>query len=164
MKSDKKFIEDVYTVQNFSNYFNLYTRFLIGLVSLVIIIRGAMWRLGGFFNNALFPYIRIILVVVSITLIFLVPYILWVLIRENKKGWIIGLVLSVIFPFLFVLLIFGVKIFYNQAMLFPLLLYTIYCYMLNSEVKEWLSEYYSHQNRLEQKRLKEERIKNGLWD
>jgi len=37
MMSDKKFIQDVYLVQNFSKYFNIYTKVLIVLVGLMIL-------------------------------------------------------------------------------------------------------------------------------
>lgn len=55
--------------------------------------------------------------------------------------------------------------FYNLALLHPILLYVLYCYLLNSQITEWSTEYYGNQNRLEQKRLKveEERLKNGLF-
>lgn len=164
MISDKKFIQDVYRVQNFSTYFNMYVKILTFIVITLFLIRGAMWRLGGFFNDMLFPFLRIVLLLVTLTAIIIVPYVFWVLFKENKRSWIVGLVLVVLIPLLFLLLIFGLETFYNQSLLFPILLYSIFCYLLNSEVKDWLNEYYAHENRLEQKRLKEERIKKGLWD
>lgn len=164
MISNNKFIHDAYRVQNFSNYFNIYTRVLTILTAALVILRGVMWRVGGFFNDMLFPYIRMTLLIGTFSLILMVPYILFILIKEKKYGWIIGLMLSVVIPMGVTLLLFKLKMFYIQSVFFPIILYSIYCYILNSEVKDWLSEYYAHQNRLEQKRLKEERIKNGLFD
>ena len=34
----------------------------------LFIVRGAMWRIGGFFNDMLFPYVRIILLIVTMKL------------------------------------------------------------------------------------------------
>ncbi len=164
MISNKKLIQDAYSVQNFSTYFNIYTKVLTVIGIALFIVRGAMWRIGGFFNDMLFPYVRIILLIVTLTAIVVVPYTLWILIKEKKHGWIIGLVLAVVIPLGFLLIVFQAKMLYNHSLFLPILFYSIFCYMLNSEVKDWLNEYYSQQNRLEQKRLKEERIKNGLFD
>ncbi len=162
--SDKKFIQDVYSVQKFSIYFNVYTRVLITLAGLMVLIIGGKWQGLYLIMNTFSPYIKIISIFISITEIIATPFILWILFKEKKKGWIIGFVFSVVIPFLFIIFLFGSKIFYNQSVFLPILFYTIFCYMLNAELKEWITEYNSHQNRLEQKKLKEERIKNGLFD
>jgi hypothetical protein len=164
MMSNKKFIQYSYSVQQFSTYFNLYTKVLTVIGIALFILKGVMWRAGGFFNDMFFPYVRIILLVITLTVIVVVPYTLWILIKEKKRGWIIGLVLAVVIPLGFVLLLFKAQMFYNHSLSLPVLFYTVFCYLLNSEVKDWLNEYYSHENRLEQKRIKEERIKNGLFD
>jgi len=164
MISDKKFIQDVYLVQNFSKYFNIYTKVLIVLVGLMILFIGGRWQGLYLIIRAISPYTKIISIVVSLTAIIASPFILWILSKEKRNGWIIGFIVSVVIPLLFVFLLFGVNTFRNQSVFLPILFYSVFCYMLNSEVKDWLNEYYSHQNRLEQKRLKEERIKNGLWD
>lgn len=164
MISDKKFIQDVYAVQKFSNYFNIYTRILTVIGVILFILRGAMWRLGGFFNDVLYPYLVVVLLIIALTEIIVIPYTLRILIKENKIGWIIGLIITSIFPFGFALIMFQTQLFRTHSLIVPVLLYSIFCYLLNSEIKEWLNEFYAHQNRLEQKRLKEERNKLGLFD
>jgi len=107
-----------------------------------------------------------LIIIITSTAVIFIPYILYVLLKENRKGWIAFLIILVIFPVLFISMIFQLSMFYNMAALFPIFLYTLFCYLLKSQIIEWLSEYYGHQNRLEQKRLKEEeaeRLKNELF-
>lgn len=166
MIENKKFIQDVYLVQRFSNVFNFYIKILIGLIGFLFILRGVIWRSGGVLVGNIDPYIKILSIIITITAMVFIPYIFFILIKEKRRNWIITLGFVVFLPFLFFLAIFSVDMFFNQSALLPTFLYTIYCYILNSEVKEWLSEYCGHQNRLEQKKQKEEeaeRIKSGLF-
>lgn len=164
MNSDKKFIQDVYTVQKFQNYFQPYVWILITLTVVAALLTYVVRRTGGFLGDIFDPFTRILIIIITSTAFIFIPYILFVLIKENRKGWIAFLIILVLFPVLFISMIFHLSIFYNMAALFPIFLYTLFCYLLKSQISEWLSEYYGHQNRMEQKRLKEERIKNGLFD
>ena len=101
------------------------------------------------------PFTKVLIIIIALTGVVFIPYILYVLIKENRIGWLSFMIILVIIPILFTM-------FYNLALLHPILLYVLYCYLLNSQITEWSTEYYGHQNRLEQKRLKveeEERIK-----
>jgi len=70
-----------------------------------------------------------------------------------------------IIPFVFAYLIFQQFLFYKIfGAVLPVMLYYIYCFLLKSAVEKWISQYYGYQNRMEQKKLKEEQIKNGLVD
>lgn len=112
-------------------------------------------RTGGFLGNKVNPFTKVLIIIIALTGVVFIPYILYVLIKENRIGWLSFMIILVIIPILFTM-------FYNLALLHPIFLYVLYCYLLNSQITEWSTEYYGHQNRLEQKRLKveeEERIK-----
>lgn len=161
---DKIFIQDVYSVQKFQNYFQPYVRILIILTVIAALFIYVVKRTGGLLGGMINPYTRVLMIITASSAVIFLPYILFILYKENRKGWILFLTVIVILPFIFLFLFLQFSMFYNMAGLIPILLYTLFCYLLKSQISEWLSEYYGHQNRLEQKRLKEERIKNGLFD
>ena len=164
--SDKKFIRDVFLVQTFQNYYQIYVRVLLTLTILIALLTYLVRRTGGFLGEMVNPLINILIIIIASTAVIVIPYILYILIKENRKGWIFFLITIVIIPVLFTSMIFKFSMFYNMAALLPIFLYALYCYLLKAQINEWLTEYYGHQNRLEQKRLKEEeaqRLKNGLF-
>lgn len=127
----------------------------MALVILIVLLTYTVNRTGGFLGNMVNPFTKVLIIIIALTGVVFIPYILYVLIKENRIGWLSFMIILVIIPILFTM-------FYNLALLHPILLYVLYCYLLNSQITEWSTEYYGHQNRLEQKRLKveeEERIK-----
>lgn len=130
----------------------------MALVILIVLLTYTVNRTGGFLGNMVNPFTKVLIIIIALTGVVFIPYILYVLIKENRIGWLSFMIILVIIPILFTM-------FYNLALLHPILLYVLYCYLLNSQITEWSTEYYGHQNRLEQKRLKveEERLKNGLF-
>lgn len=130
----------------------------MALAILIVLLTYTVNRTGGFLGNMVNPFTKVLIIIIALTGVVFIPYILYVLIKENRIGWLSFMIILVIIPILFTM-------FYNLALLHPILLYVLYCYLLNSQITEWSTEYYGHQNRLEQKRLKveEERLKNGLF-
>ncbi|HOJ08342.1 MAG: hypothetical protein HND40_03570 [Ignavibacteriota bacterium] len=127
----------------------------MALVILIVLLTYTVNRTGGFLGNMVNPFTKVLIIIIALTGVVFIPYILYVLIKENRIGWLSFMIILVIIPILFTM-------FYNLALLHPIFLYVLYCYLLNSQITEWSTEYYGHQNRLEQKRLKveeEERIK-----
>jgi len=127
----------------------------LALVILIVLLTYTVNRTGGFLGNMVNPFTKVLIIIIALTGVVFIPYILYVLIKENRIGWLSFMIILVIIPILFTM-------FYNLALLHPIFLYVLYCYLLNSQITEWSTEYYGHQNRLEQKRLKveeEERIK-----
>lgn len=127
----------------------------MALAILIVLLTYTVNRTGGFLGNMVNPFTKVLIIIIALTGVVFIPYILYVLIKENRIGWLSFMIILVIIPILFTM-------FYNLALLHPILLYVLYCYLLNSQITEWSTEYYGHQNRLEQKRLKveeEERIK-----
>lgn len=130
----------------------------MALAILIVLLTYTVNRTGGFLGNMVNPFTKVLIIIIALTGVVFIPYILYVLLKENRIGWLSFMIILVIIPILFTM-------FYNLALLHPILLYVLYCYLLNSQITEWSTEYYGHQNRLEQKRLKEEeeRLKNGLF-
>jgi hypothetical protein len=130
----------------------------LALAILIVLLTYTVNRTGGFLGNMVNPFTKVLIIIIALTGVVFIPYILYVLLKENRIGWLSFMIILVIIPILFTM-------FYNLALLHPILLYVLYCYLLNSQITEWSTEYYGHQNRLEQKRLKEEeeRLKNGLF-
>lgn len=127
----------------------------MALAILIVLLTYTVNRTGGFLGNMVNPFTKVLIIIIALTGVVFIPYILYVLIKENRIGWLSFMIILVIIPILFTM-------FYNLALLHPIFLYVLYCYLLNSQITEWSTEYYGHQNRLEQKRLKveeEERIK-----
>ncbi len=130
----------------------------MALVILIVLLTYTVNRTGGFLGNMVNPFTKVLIIIIALTGVVFIPYILYVLIKENRIGWLSFMIILIIIPILFTM-------FYNLALLHPIFLYVLYCYLLNSQITEWSTEYYGHQNRLEQKRLKveEEELKNGLF-
>ncbi|MFZ2865869.1 MAG: hypothetical protein WA440_14040 [Ignavibacteriaceae bacterium] len=130
----------------------------MSLVILIVLLTYTVNRTGGFLGNMVNPFTKVLIIIIALTGVVFIPYILYVLIKENRIGWLSFMIILIIIPILFTM-------FYNLALLHPIFLYVLYCYLLNSQITEWSTEYYGHQNRLEQKRLKveEEELKNGLF-
>lgn len=127
----------------------------MALVILIVLLTYTVNRTGGFLGNMVNPFTKVLIIIIALTGVVFIPYILYVLIKESRIGWLSFMIILVIIPILFTM-------FYNLALLHPIFLYVLYCYLLNSQITEWSTEYYGNQNRLEQKRLKveeEERIK-----
>jgi len=130
----------------------------LALVILIVLLTYTVNRTGGFLGNMVNPFTKVLIIIIALTGVVFIPYILYVLIKESRIGLLSFMIILIIIPILFTM-------FYNLALLHPIFLYVLYCYLLNSQITEWSTEYYGHQNRLEQKRLKveEERLKNGLF-
>ncbi len=169
MMENKKLIKDIISVQRFQSvlsiYFKILTPFVISILFLGYVISYVTMR-SVESNNGLFDsYLSTVLIILVSSSIVFIAYALYVLYMEKKKNWIILLFVMVIIPFVFAYLIFQQFLFYKIfGAVLPLLSYYIYCLLLKSAAEKWISEYYWDQNRLEQKKLKNERTKNELFD
>ncbi len=68
----------------------------------------------------------------------------------------------IIIPLLLAFLIFRDTLAYEAVILISLACFYFYCYLIKYEVDNWLGEYYSHQEKLQQMKDREERIKNEM--
>ncbi|MEE9430986.1 MAG: hypothetical protein V3V16_08105 [Melioribacteraceae bacterium] len=72
-------------------------------------------------------------------LIFL-PYLLFILFKENRNGWIIAFAVVVVIPFLISFLI-SLKMGNNFFLIIALAFFYLYCFMLKYSVTDWIKEY-----------------------
>ncbi len=94
----------------------------------------------------------------AIALIFM-PFMLYVLFTEKKKGWIVFFIVIVIIPIIF-LLILSVMVEFSKPLLFiPLGLFYFYCFLLRFEVNNWAREEIARNQYLLDKKKKENNLK-----
>ncbi len=68
------------------------------------------------------------------------PYLIFVLIKEKKTGWIIFFILLVIFPLVTIILFLSDDLFYLAYLLIPLPLFYFYCFIIRFDANGWLKE------------------------
>jgi hypothetical protein len=90
------------------------------------------------------------------------PYMLFVLIKERKFGWIIMFFLVIVMPYPVLYLIIGDYILLPGWMLLPIIPFYFYCFIIKFSVEDWLREYTWEQQLIEQRRESEEKKKEGL--
>lgn len=162
MIENKNLIKNIYAVQRFREILFYELRFLDGanLILLMYFI--------GFINQSLSFFglhiniVVLALSVITIAAVLFTPYIFYVMIKEKKYGWIITFFAMIILPLLFAYIIFRDALFFEALMLLPLGSFYFYCYLIKFEVDRWLSDYSWHQERLQQLKEREERIKNEM--
>lgn len=107
------------------------------------------------------PYNLLLLLIAAAAILF-TPYIFYVLIKERKFGWIITFFVMIIIPLLFVHFLFLDALFHDAIILIPLAFFYFYCFLIKYDVDRWLSDYYSHQEFLQQEKERAERMKQNL--
>jgi hypothetical protein len=83
--------------------------------------------------------------------------------KEKKFGWTITFQVMIIIPLLLEHLLFLDTLFHDAIILTPLASFYFYCYLIKYEVDRWLSEYHSHQEYLQQKKERDERMKQDIF-
>lgn len=68
------------------------------------------------------------------------PYMLYVLYKLDKKGWIIFFNILVILPLLVIVVFLNDLLFFAALVQIPLLLFYFYCFLLRFPVNEWTKE------------------------
>jgi hypothetical protein len=162
MLTNYKLIKNVFAVQRFRNILFYELRFLDGMGLYTL-----FFLLGIFnFNLSLLGFnvssVDMAIYLIAIAAILFSPYILYVLVIEKKIGWIIIFFSMTIFPLIFIYVFFREALFYDALILIPLLLFYFYCYLIKFEVDKWLNEYYWYQERMQQKKETEDRLKNDM--
>ncbi len=110
----------------------------------------------------LFSFYPINLYIIIIAAIIFTPYMLYVLVKERKYGWIIMFFLVVVLPYPVLYLIIGDYILLPAWMLLPIIPFYFYCFIIKFSVEDWLREYTWEQQLVEQRREGEEKKKEGL--
>lgn len=156
LRQSNTIIKNLSIVQRFRNILFYELRFLDGFSLLgVSYFLGVAQSLTGI-------AVQILLLVIATAAILFTPYIFYVLIKENKYGWIITFFMMTLIPLTLTYILFKDSIFIEALILIPLLSFYIYCYLIKFEVDKWLADYSWHQERLQQKKEREDRIKNEM--
>jgi len=90
------------------------------------------------------------------------PFMMYVLYKEKHFGWIVTFFVMVIFPYFPILLINPDNIFLTAWLLLPVVLFYLYCFLIKYSVDEWLKEYRTEQQLVEQRKEWEEKKKEWL--
>ncbi len=163
MIEDKKLISNIHAVQQFQNIFRVYIKILIPILFVTLILGYISIRTAIRGSRILEPYPSFLLIVITTSAIIFVPYFLYILFIEKKQKWIISFFIFVVIPFILAYMIFQQFFFYKMGAFPPVLCYSIYCYLLKSEVQKWLDQYYRDQRMAEAKKEKEDIYKTGIF-
>lgn len=167
MVSEKRIIQDIYSIQLFQKVFSIYLKVLTPVAIITLILGVTTLRSLKFEHRFFDEFFGTLLIIVVSSSIVFSAYMLFVLFKEKRKNWVLLFLMMVLLPYLLSSLIFQQFMFFKHHAAFPIIiLYYIYCLALKYSIRKWISEYYWHQNRLEQKRLKEkeeEKLKSGLF-
>lgn len=109
-----------------------------------------------------FLILKIILIILALAAILFTPYIFYVLINEKRYGWIVTFFVLIVIPLVAGYFIFKDTLAFEASILIPLGIFYFYCYLLKFAVDDWIREYSWKMHLAEQRREKEERIKNQM--
>ena len=162
MKENKSLIKNYELVQRFRDILYYQRQISNSSFALLIFLRFILFY--GMISIGIDPVtiIKIIIGVFALAAILFTPYIFYILSKEKKFGWIILFFVMIIIPEVLGYLIFKDTVAFEAALLIPLAFFYFYCYLIKYEVDKWIGEYNWHQERLQQKIEKEERIKNEM--
>ena len=161
--NNRRLIKDVDAVQRFRDILFYQSHISTSTYFLYILFRYPLYVLLTILTNDPFFIIKLFLWLIVAAAILFTPYIFYVLIKERKFGWIIFFFIMIIIPFLFVHILFLDALFHDAIIMIPLASFYFYCYLIKYEVDRWLSEYYSHQEFLQQKKERNERMRQNLF-
>ncbi|MCX8107054.1 MAG: hypothetical protein N3D80_14395 [Ignavibacterium album] len=81
----------------------------------------------------------IIVVIIAIAKL-AIPFIIYVLYKEKKYGWIVSLILLIILPSSIIYWLIRDSVFSRYFLIIPFLLFYFFCVLLKFTVREWLTE------------------------
>ena len=114
------------------------------------------YQLSSTILLALSYFHGIALILTSIAAILFAPYMVYVLIKGQRYGWLTSFIILIILPIV-ISLIAGIKSEnLSIVLLLTLLLFYLYCFVIKYVVTDWLKDYTWAQQLAEQKREKEE--------
>lgn len=98
-------------------------------------------RFTGILYGGLFfiPWLIILGALIAIALVF-TPFMLFVLYKEGKRGWLIFFFILVGVPAAMTFISTGSLLFDRILDFVPFLTYFFYCYLLRLSVREWISD------------------------
>ena len=157
--NNRRLIKDVDAVQRFRDILYYQSNISTSAYILYLIIRYPLYYLLSILTKDPLFVIKLFLWLIAAAAILFTPYIFYVLIKERKFGWIITFFVMIIIPLLFVHFKFLDALFHDEIILIPLAFFYFYCFLIKYDVDRWLSDYYSHQEFLQQEKEWAERKK-----
>ena len=144
METESKIINNINVVDRFRNL-------LIANYSLPPVALALFW-LSNYILQSI-PFI-----IISPPILF-TPYFIYVLLSEERYGWLITYILLVVLPAIF--LIVAIWNDFNQlGLIFLLMLpFYLFCFFIKFSVDDWVREYNWEQQLIQQKKEEEERKK-----
>lgn len=161
-EDNRRQIKDVDSVQRFRDILFYQSHISTSTYFLYILLRYPFYVLLTILTNDPFFIMKLFLWIIVTAAIIFTPYIFYVLIKEKKFGWIIIFFVMILITLLFVHILFRDALFHDAIIMIPLSFFYFYCYLIKYEVDRWLSEYYSHQEYLQQKKESNERMRQNL--
>lgn len=113
-------------------------------------VSSSILYLGSWFIPMFMPLIFLAAIIFT-------PYMIFVLYKEKKKGWIIFFFLSTILPIIFL------SNFYPSLIAIGLIPFYFFCFILRMTAKEWLNEMRAR-NELVLQKIRKENISNEFED
>lgn len=98
--------------------------------------RYSIFVYGGLFYIPAAPILLLLTVLAGV----FAPYMLYVLYRNGKRGWLVTFGIVVGIPVVLAFVPTGSDIFNAMLRFLPLLTFYFYCYMLRFSVGEWISD------------------------
>lgn len=126
---------------------------------------GIIWF--GIFNILAYTensnqFVYVLFFIINFPPALLTPYILYVLIKEKRFGWLSTYIILVILPAVITLPIIGIG---NEVVIVMLVImapFYFFCFLIKFSVEEWIREYNWAQQLAEQRKEKEEKLKESL--
>jgi len=110
----------------------------------------------------LFSFWPINLYVIIAAAILFTPYMLYVLNKERKYGWIALFFFMVVLPYPVIYLIIGDYVLLTAWLLLPIIPFYLYCFLIKFSVDDWLSKYNWEQQLAEQRKEADQKKKEWL--
>ena len=104
--------------------------------------------------------IKIILLIFVAAAAILTPYIFYVLVKEERYGWIVTYLIMIPFPLAAGYFIFKDTLAFEAALLIPLLSFYLYCYLIKYAVDDWIRQYNWTRQLMQQKEERIERMED----
>jgi len=151
-----KVIEDINAVQRFRTLLVAGYRIPASASAIILVITYIL-SIAKVSNPI---YILLLFIAFSLPVL-ITPFIVYVLLKEKRFGWLTVFFIIVLLP-----AVVGIIIFYEQFqftwMFFLVFPFFFFCYFIKFSVDEWIREYNFHQQYLLQRKEQEEKKKEGL--
>ncbi len=141
-KESKKIVTHIESVERFATIFNYQLS-----TSVLMFLQGNWW---------------IALPLLIIAAILFTPYMMYVLIREKRFGWIIAFFIIAILPFVLAYFFSRGSVAFEGTMIVPFAFFYFYCVIIRFSVNEWVKDYNWHIYYEEQRKETTQQIQDEL--